>query len=296
MPSWQGKSKTTPLGYRIFVWVLRTLGLMPAYGLLTVVAIYYCFFSPVSTRNLQVYFRQRLGYGKWKTWRSIYSNYYCFGQTLIDKIAVQAGLQTPFTFDFDGEEHLRQMVAGGRGGLLISAHIGNWEIAGHLLKRLNTTINVVMFDGEDEKIKAYLEQVTGGRNMKVILIKADLSHIFAIHAALEANELVCMHADRFVAGNKTVQAEFLGAPAHFPAGPFVLGARLGVPVSFVYAFKESATHYHFFASELKSYGEPDRKEREQKMLADFLRETAAKTRQYPLQWFNYYDFWKADAG
>lgn len=292
MSSWEGRSKTTPLGYRIFVWVMKTFGLRPAYVLLYAVAGWYCVFAGASNRHLRYYFRRRLGFGRWKTIRSIYSNYYIFGQSLIDKVALMAGLEVPFSYDFEGEDYLRQMVTDGRGGLLISAHIGNWEIAGHLLKRLNTSINVVMYDGEDEQIKAYLESVTGGRNMKLILIKNDLTHIYAISDALANNELVCMHADRFVAGNKLIKAPFLGEEAAFPAGPFVLASRLKVPVSFVFAFKESPRHYHLFATAPRDYSRFEKSGRINTLLADFVQEMEVKTKRYPLQWFNYYDFWK----
>lgn len=44
MSSWHGKSKGTPLGYRIFVWVLKNFGVLPAYFLLRFVVVYYFFF------------------------------------------------------------------------------------------------------------------------------------------------------------------------------------------------------------------------------------------------------------
>jgi predicted LPLAT superfamily acyltransferase len=201
-------------------------------------------------------------------------------------------MDTPFSFEFEGENCLREMVANGRGGLLLSAHIGNWEIAGHLLKRLNTTINVVMYDGEQEQIKAYLEKVTGGRNMNLILIKEDLSHIYAISAALDNNQLVCMHADRFVAGNKSVTANFLGAIAQFPAGPFILASRFSVPVSYVFAFKESRKHYHLYASRPEPTEGVEKKVKMKLLLDNFVTEMEAMTRKYPDQWFNFYDFWK----
>ena len=76
---------------------------------------------------------------------NVYRNYFWFGQTLIDKIVLMSGLPNKFSFNFDGEENLREMVAGGKGGMLISAHVGNWEIAGFLLKRLDARINIVMY-------------------------------------------------------------------------------------------------------------------------------------------------------
>ncbi len=131
-----------------------------------------------------------------------------------------AGIENNLTYDFDGEDNLRAIVSGGRGGILLSAHVGNWEAAGHLLRRLETRVNVVMYDGEHQQIKAYLDQVTGGRNLNVILIRPDMSHVYAMGEALQKNELICLHADRFLEGNKTSVKNFLGEDAQFPMGPF----------------------------------------------------------------------------
>lgn len=291
MSSWQGKSKGTPLGYRIFVWVLKNVGVRPAYFLLRIVALYYFFFSKKASGHIYRLYRHRLGYGKLRSIGKIYSNYYLLGQGLIDKVVMMGGIKNRFSFEFDGEENLRKIASLGKGGILLSAHIGNWDIAGHLFTRLETPINIVMYDGEHEKIKQYLESVTGKRKMNIILIKEDLSHIYAISEAFLRNELVCMHADRFVEGNKTLQADFLGQPARFPMGPFVLAAKFRVPVSFVFAVKENSLHYHFFSSAVKEYSNPDKQAVMQDMLDDFVKEMEQKTRRYPEQWFNYYDFW-----
>jgi predicted LPLAT superfamily acyltransferase len=184
------------------------------------------------------------------------------------------------------------MVSLGRGGILLSGHVGNWEIAGQMLNTLNTKVNVVMFDGEHQQIKNYLNEVTS-RSFNVIVIRDDFSHVYEIGQALQKNELVCMHADRFVQGAKTFTREFLGAPALFPQGPFAIASTFNVPVSFVYAFKESNTHYHFFGSELfmRSDDVPKRNYTNQ-LAAEFVASLENKVRQYPDQWFNYYNFWE----
>jgi len=176
--------------------------------------------------------------------------------------------------------------------MLISAHIGNWDIAGHLLKRLDTRIHIVIFDGEYQKIKEYLDKVTGKKAINVIVIKNDLSHIYAIADAFKNNELVCMHADRFIEGNKTLSTEFLGNEARFPLGPFLLATKFKVPVSFVFAVKESNLHYHFFASTIKNYDYANKTAVMQEMLKEFSGEMEAKLKRYPEQWFNYYNFWQ----
>lgn len=214
------------------------------------------------------------------------------GQSIIDKVVMMAGIKNNFSFDFDGEENLRTMAAMKKGGILLSAHIGNWDVAGHLFTRLETPINIVLYDGEHEQIKQYLEGVTGKRNMKVIVIKNDLSHIYAISDAFAKNELVCMHADRFVAGNKTLTTGFLGKDARFPMGPFLLASKFKVPVSFVFAVKESKLHYHFFATAIKDYSSLVKEAVMTEMLKDFAGEMEHKLKKYPEQWFNYYDFWE----
>jgi predicted LPLAT superfamily acyltransferase len=292
MPHWQGKSKGTPLGYRIFVGILKNWGVRPAYFLLCFVSFYYFLFAWKSSRDIWYYFRRRLGFGWLPSIFKLYRNYYLFGQTIIDRVVLMSGIRNSFSFDFDGEEYLHDMAVAGKGGLLISAHIGNWEIAGHLLKRLNARINIVMFDGEHQKIKKYLEGVTGERDANIIIIKNDLSHIYAITEALSKNELVCIHADRYMADNKTMEAVFLGEKALFPAGPFVLATRLKAPVSFVFSMKEAATHYHFFASKAKVYADSEKSAMQQQVLSDFVMEMEKKVKAYPEQWYNYYPFWK----
>jgi predicted LPLAT superfamily acyltransferase len=292
MPRWQGKSKGTPLGYRIFVFVIRTFGLSPSYILLRFVAFYYLLFSWSSTKHIYRYFRHFHRYGRIRSVLSIYRNYYIFGQTLLDKVVVMAGIDNKLTYDFDGEENLRQIVKGGRGGILLSAHVGNWEAAGHLLRRLDTRINVVMYDGEHQQIKDYLQQVTGGRNLKVILIKPDMSHVYAMGEALQKNELICLHADRFMEGNKTMVKNFLGEAACFPQGPFLLSSSFKVPVSVVFAFKESPTHYHFFGSSLLERSSDESKsDFMDRLLSFFTQELEQKVKIYPEQWFNYFNFW-----
>lgn len=293
MPSWQGKSKGSPLGYRIFVWVLRNFGVMPAYVLLRTVVLHYLLFSYKSSKPIYHYFHKKLGFNVASSLFKLYGNYYSFGQSIIDKVVLMAGIRNKFTFNFDGEANLRKMVELKKGGLLLSCHIGNWEIAGNLLKRLNTKVHIVMFDGEHEKIKKIVNDVTGQRSVHIITIKNDLSHIYEISEAFKNNELVCIHADRFLEGNKTLTANFLGENARFPMGPFVLATTFKVPVSFVFAMKETRSHYHFFASNIREYGSMAGKASVmQEMLNDFVAEMENKVKKYPLQWYNYYNFWK----
>ena len=286
--SWEGKSKGNKLGYSIFIGILRIAGVRPAYFLLRFVAGYYFLFSSTG-KFTRTYFK-KLGYKGWILTRSVYRNYYLFGQTLIDKIVVMSGLKVPYTFVFEGEHHIEEIMAGGKGGILISAHIGNYELAGYYFKRLPVKVNIIMVDNEQQQIKEYLESVMNDRKMSIITIKEDMSHVYEISNALKNNELIAIHADRFVAGSKTVSGTFLGEDALFPMGPFVLAATFKVPVSYVFCAKDSPTHYHLSATPSKTYT-TNKQLAIPEALNDYIAEVEKKVKEYPEQWFNYYNFW-----
>lgn len=297
MAEWKGQTRGGLAGYKIFIAVLKYLGMPFAYFLLYFVAFYFFLFEPKSFRNIFYFYRKRLDFGFIKSVVSIYRNYYLFGQVILDKTASLAGFNTRFTFDFDGEEYLRDMVTSGKGGLLISAHIGNFEMAGHMLERLDTKVNILMLDNEHQKIKNYLSSLTQ-KSFTIIPIRDDQSHIYEISQAFKNHELICMHGDRFMPGSKTIQVKFLGRDAQIPSGPFYLAMKFGVPVSFVFAMKESRSHYHFYATPPVAYEQKStqagRNEMTRKIITDYVAAVEEKILKYPLQWFNYYNFWYLD--
>src|SRR5664279_5524086 len=133
-------------------------------------------------------------------------------------------------------------------------------MAGYMFRRLNTTVNIIMYDAEHEKVKDYLSSVIN-RNFNVIVIKEDNSHIYEINKALSEKQIVCLHGDRFLQGSKTITAEFLGAKAKFPTGPFYMAMKYNVPVSFVFAMKGGRNSYHFSATPPELYQQQGMQER-----------------------------------
>ena len=289
MAQWEGKSRGTVLGYRIFIFFMKKLGLRSAYFILYFVAFYFLIFSPKGTKASYNYFRKRLKYSSIKSVFNVYKSYYKFGQTIIDKVAIRSGLRNKFTYDFDGIDNLKQLIANKNGGILISAHVGNFEIAEFFFKEIdfNSQINIVTTDQEHSDIKQYLESVSQKSSIKLILIKEDLSHIFEINSALANNELICFTGDRYFEGTRFLEEHLLGKDAKFPAGPFLLASRLKVPVAFVYVMKETTKHYHLYTRLATA-----KKRDAQGLLQNYTESIEWILKQYPLQWFNYFDFWE----
>jgi predicted LPLAT superfamily acyltransferase len=197
-------------------------------------------------------------------------------------------MRNVFTYEFDGEEILKKLLAEKKGGILISAHIGNFEIAEYFFGEIDIDfqINLVTTDLEHTTIKKYLERITEKPSVKFILIKDDMSHVFEISAALGRNELICFTGDRYFEGVKSLPESLLGLEAQFPAGPFLIASRLKVPVVFVFVMKEPNLHYHLYTR-----GAQVKHRDEKGLLKAYTESVELMLQKYPLQWFNYFDFW-----
>ena len=289
MSQWDGKSKGNLLGYQIFVFCIKNLGVRAAYFVLIWVAFYYFIAYPKSFRDIFYYFRERQQFTFLKSIIGVYRSYFVFGQILIDKTAISAGFEQKFTYEFDGIENIQALIDQQKGGILISAHVGNFEIAERFFQYLKDDfqMNLVTTDLEHSVIKNYLESIGKKTNTKFILVKDDMSHIFEINHALSKNELICFTGDRYFEGSKIMEGKLLGKQAKFPSGPFAIASRLQVPVLFVYVMKEANLHYHLYARKC-----PDVKSRDsQAILNHYTASVHQILQEYPYQWFNYFDFW-----
>jgi predicted LPLAT superfamily acyltransferase len=287
MPSWKGKTRGGLLGYKIFIFILKNLGLSPAYFVLRFVAAYFVVFAPSSTKSIYFYFKKIRHFGAFKSFISVYKCYYVFGQTILDKVAIASGMQDKYSYTSDGIENLEELKASG--GVIISAHLGNWDIAGLLLKKIQLKTNILMFEAEHEKIKSYLDQVMDNKSVKIIPISQDLSHIFKVNDALRNKEVICMHGDRFMEGSRTMEKPFMGRMASFPMGPFSIVSKLNVPFSIAFAVRGKKKKYHFSATPL-IHGKLSPED----VLDQYIAHVETKLNAYPLQWFNFYDFWSKE--
>lgn len=288
MSRWDGKTRGSLAGYKIFLFFINFLGLGFAYGLLRVVTYYYYLFAARPKAALLDFYRFTLKFSEEKARKMARINFFIFGQTLVDRAAFLLGKDKAFSHIFENEQYLIDIRNAGKGGILLSAHVGNWETAGNLLNgRITPTINIVMLDAEVENIKKYMDMSTGGSRFKVIAIKNDLSHIISIRNALVNNEFVAIHADRYLEGARYIELDFFGKPAKFPHGPFVIASKFDAPVTFVFAAKNGKHSYHLSATlPITSKMKPE------EIGKMYVAELEKKVMQYPEQWFNYFNFFQ----
>lgn len=286
MADWEGKSKGTVTGYKIFIFLIKNAGLNAAYALLVFVSFYYFFFNPKQTKIIYKYFREKHKQSAFKSLINTYRNNFVFGQTIIDKVAIAAGMENKFTYEFDGIENIHQLAKDDSAGIMISAHVGNFEVAQHFMGDFDKKIHLVTTDEERAAIKSLLDNVMAKPKVDFIIVNEDLSHIFEINKVTEEKQMICFTGDRFFPNTKTLEAELLGETAKFPAGTFLISSRLRTPVLFVYVMRERNRHYHLYARKAEFTNRDANS-----LLEAYTKSIEKILEKYPLQWFNYYDFW-----
>ncbi len=240
-------------------------------------------------RAIYAYFRERFGYGRWKSLWMTYKNHCKFSQVVIDRFAMYAGKK--FKIDIDGYEEYLELYKQPSGFIQLSSHIGNYEIAGYSLVAKGKRINALVFAGEKESVMANRGKMFDGNNIRMIPMTADMSHLFVIDRALGDGEVLSMPADRVFGSQKAFSLDFLGAKAKFPIGPFILAATRSVPMLFVSVMKTHTTTYQITIRKIECGIEGTTRQR----AADYARRYVAMLEQtvkdYPTQWYNYFDFW-----
>ncbi|MDC6403868.1 MULTISPECIES: lipid A biosynthesis acyltransferase [Maribacter] len=286
---WEGKSKGTVLGYKLYIFFLNTFGIGTAYFILRFVVLYYFLFSFNSSKSIFYYFNGRLKYTRLKSIAAIYKSYYMLGKVLTDRVAISTKFRDRYQYTHDGMEHIDELLKQNKGGILISGHIGNFEVSHYFLEDRYSISKIFMVTthAEHENIKEYMDGIVSKSSMEFIVVQEDMSHIFEIHNALAQGGLVVFTGDRYLPGTKTLKQEFLGAEAEFPLGPYLLATRLKVPVLFVYVLKGPKKEYHLYAKQAVA-----KARNPQALLSEFTQSMEWILVRYPYQWFNYFDFWK----
>ena len=287
---WSGKTGGQPWMQRSLIAMFRVLPLWLLYGVMALVVPFYMIFNRKGYQAMYRFFRDRLGYGRWKSFWKVYANHFRFGQIILDRFGVYAGKK--YRFVSEGQELMDALETHPEGMLLLSSHVGNYEIAGYSLKPKQKRFNALVFAGETATVMENRQRLLSQNNMNMIVVKEDLSHLFAINTALDNGEMVSMPADRIFGSQKSVECLFFGEKARFPLGAFAMAVQKEVPVLAVFVMKEGMRQYHAYIREIPRDRQLGKREQMSMLAQGFASVLEDIVRRYPTQWFNYFDFWK----
>lgn len=124
---------------------------------------------------------------------------------------------------------LEESFAKGRGVILVTGHIGNWELGALFFSRHGFKINVVTIPEGSERIDSIRGAYRTHQDIRTIVVDGSPFSSLEIVAALRRGEIVAMLVDRWE-GTDGVPAKFFGEDRRFPRGPFVLSRATGAPI------------------------------------------------------------------
>ena len=288
---WAGTTYGNEWMHKWLIRMLRYIDNRILYLFVAVFIIPVCLVLNPSRGIAYRYFRQRIGYGRLKSAWKTYVNHCLFGQVVVDKFAMYAGKK--FNVEIENYDKFLDLAAKEDGFVQLSAHIGNYEIAGYTLVAESKRFNALVFAGEKTSVMQNRDKMFAGTNIGMIAIQPDMSHLFEIDKALANGETVSMPADRINGSPKCIEYDFLGAKAKFPLGPFSVATMRSLDVLAVNVMKTSLRSYKIYVTPLSYDKTATRKEQINQLSMSYVAELEKRVRQYPTQWYNYYEFWNS---
>ena len=274
---WRGNTGGMTWMHRVLIWAFRYINPRLVYaGMAVFVIPFYMLFA-------------HKGY-------IVYLNHYRFGQIILDRFAVFAGRE--FQFELEGYDKYLELCHEDSGFIILSCHVGNYELAGYTFKATEKRYNALVFPGEAKAVMENRNRVLSENNIHMIPMSEDMSHIFLINDALASGEIVSIPGDRIFGSPRYVECDFMGSRARFPLGPYMMALQREVPTIATFVMKESSYRYQVYIRRIQTDDRQfaNRTEQAANLAQHFASEIEAILKQYPEQWFNYYEFWNHDAG
>jgi predicted LPLAT superfamily acyltransferase len=292
-------------GLNLTFGLYRLLGERLIRLLLHAIVFWFYLFVPRARRASDLYLTKLHavgGFAHRPGWRDHYHHIYAFASAALDKVAAWMGRISIDRVVFDNQAELYTLRDSGRGAVIVGSHLGSLETARALATKLGQQrkINAIVYTDHAIRFNAVLARANPGFAVNLIQV-SQLGPDTAIELSekIERGELLFIVGDRTppAENGRVLPAEFLGAPAPFAQGPWILASLLKCPVYLFFCVTEGPIGRHRFRVHFEAFTDSvqlPRKSREA-ALRELIQRYATRLehycRQAPLQWFNFYDFW-----
>ena len=275
------------------LWVFRFMAWFVATG-------YFLFFPARVAESVRFYGAlfpsKNLLYHIWCAWKQFHNFTYVY----LDRFLLFKNY--PIHITHEGWEYLVETVQRKEGGIILMSHVGNWEMAAHVLKMRGHNIpgmKLLLYLGErfKDQIEHMQKEDLIQSGVKIIVARENsVSPTDIVEGInfLKAGGLVSLTGDRmWRKDQRSIAVRFLGHEVFLPETPFVFAFLSGTPLYIFFAFRTGRETYHFQIQPPEYVREKDRSERQNaiaraaQVYADRLEEMA---RRYPFEWFHFEPF------
>ena len=194
----------------------------------------------------------------------------------------------------EGVEHMQEVLHRGKGAIGVSAHLGNFELAGAVLALLGFPVYAVVFTHQNSYVDAFFSRQRLGVGVQPIPVRSQNQRALfeASLEALKKNGILALVGDRDFFGNG-LELSFFGKTVKIPRGPAAFSLRTGAPIVPGFLVREKDGSYRFVLE--KPIYPPDgvpREEAVRRMTQQCVEVMSSYIRKYPTQWYLFQEFWR----
>ncbi len=281
---------------RAMTWLSLALGRRLGRVVLFATSLYFLLFAPVARHASRAYLQHALGRAPHLT--ELFRHFHSFATCLHDRVYLLNDRFDLFDIQVSGEAAIDEVLAGGRGAILMGAHLGSFEVVRAIgRQKPGLRVTMVMYKENAHKINATLAAINPAAVPDIIPL-GQLDSMLQVQTRLDEGGVLGVLADRTLAQDPSLPLPFLGQTAAFPLGPMRLAAILKRPVLFMSGLYLGGNRYAIHFEPLADFTGIARKERDtaiRKAVAAYADCLERHCRAAPFNWFNFFDFWRPPA-
>jgi KDO2-lipid IV(A) lauroyltransferase len=201
-------------------------------------------------------------------------------------------------FDVSGLEFLDAALRGGRGVVVLTAHLGNFLLGGFHLRDLGYRLVAVAKRMNNPRVDEEIQKIYAMRGNTVIPIRGfrnDPGGGLRIFRALKNGEAVVVLNDQD-AGPDGYQGSFFGLPASIPSGPAAFACRAGAAVLTAFVSGTGGKRRVEFQPPIDISGAGSEEEAVARILDEYSTRLEEKVRACPEDYFWLHKKWKSVPG
>jgi len=160
----------------------------------------------------------------------VYRVFWNFAWTITDNIRHREQGMVP-DWEFDGIEHFDELQSRDGGAIILTAHMGSYDLGAELFAEYSAKrIVMVRAPETDPETREYEASAHAADRVQISFNTAASDRALELLASIQSGDVIAIQGDRVTPGIATVDATIFGKPARVPAGPFALAMASRAPI------------------------------------------------------------------
>ncbi len=277
----------SPLGIKLIIALYKRFGYSGIKWLVWLVAFFYALLSHKKRSELDSYYN---AVGLPITFGTYFHHIHAFSLNIFDRFVANEAMQEKLSITRINVEAFQTLHESG--GMLVLSHHGNWAQSFKIFQTYDIKLNIIGDEAIDEGIQKLETQGDTNRRINIISMKEGMQAMLDIARAINNKEILIIMVDRGIQNNKTVEVDFLGRKTLLNSGGFEIARMRKTPILGCDIVRDGDEKLKVQFSNIILSNESDKAKiipDLAQQYADFLEKVV---REYPLQWFNFYEFWE----